>query len=671
MKKCILFLLAITVLLCGCEKNEAPPEITAENKIEKVFSDDNVTAFDLDADGKVRYLTFVETDEFEEFSFPDGGTFKEPIYRLNLFAEDKDEPYILDEENGPANMCADGDTIYYTSYVRDDGGENIALFRYSLTDNAKERLYTYRNITLVKKILLVGDKIFTLALAPSKYGIGEAVEINDGYYNDGEVLSCFDFVTNTESVIWETGAVELGAWGNKLVIYAHDNDGFFFVSCDASTMEYSDKIPADLGMIYAFAMCNENRYIYCSIGNNFSGSCATMGSLVEKGKADIELGEAGLAGNVKCSNGHIFFIDSAPQSETFGRLICADISAALHTNLSEFLTMAYSIIPELAPSSVGFSLIGEQLEGEELALDILSQSSDHDLFLFTSQDDFSQNVKSKGSFYPLNDIDGVAEYLNDCFPFIREAMTDENGNVWALPVSLRVDALCYNNEAFDLSENTTPDEFMAALSKAQSDKMTYFVSPILYSNLLLKNYLSHNTSFDTSSFRELAEWLKEKLFENEASLSSEDDYFAALSAGRPEDVDLEFICYPSDYARYSKISSKALARIPNFSDKNETVCTFVCVNPFSEHLDEAKKYLSTLAGSLRADKENLCVSELSVYETSELYSELKLITDNGSIVFNCPDEVYADAFYEYIDGKRTLEEFITDADRKLAAYLNE
>ena len=674
MKRFFVIFFCILIFICGCERNADLPEMSETNRIERVFQSENVIAFDFDSDGKVCFFTFGETGEFNEYSFPDGEVIREPIYRLSFSTEDESgSPCVLDEENAPANMCVNGDIVYYPAYVRENNVESIALFGYSLKDNTKEKLHTYRNITLVKKMLLVNDKIFMLALDPSKYGNGET---GDDYYNSGEVLSCFDLVTQTESVIWDTGAVEFGSYENKLVIYAHDADGFFFVTCNTSTMEYSDKIPCDLGMIFAFAMCGGDRYIYSGSENAFNNSCATMGSLSEKGELDIAIGDVGIAGNVKYSNGRLCFIDSAPQSETFKRLICADISAALRTDLSKFLTLAYSVDSSQAPNSLGFSLIGKQLDPEEFALTVLSQEKDCDLFLLISQEEFSYNVKNKGSFYPLNDIDGVERYLNDCFPFIGEAMTDENGNIWALPISIRVDTLCYNADVsercgLNFSDNMTPDEFISAISNAQSNELTYSVSPNLYSNLLLRDYLSRNTSFNTASFRELAEWIKTQIFKNETSFSSGDDYYAALSSGEIGAIDFELIGYPLDFARYSKISSNRVARIPNFSEKNEAVCTFICVNPFSDHLGEASDYISLLAETLRADEKNLCVSGLSVYQTSAFYSELKSILNNGSISFRCPNEIYSESFANYIDGETTLDAFIAEADRKLSAYLNE
>lgn len=676
MRKIFSLLLAVVVMMCGCSRNEAHPENFSENKIETVFPDENVVAYDLAPDGSVCFLTNDETGEFEEFEIPGGEIIKEPLYELNftrVAPDGKREKYSLGSENSPLDMCADGSDIYYTAFVLENYVENISLFKYSLTDGTKEKLHAFQNLTFVKKTVFIDNKIFTLGTDPSKIGIGET---GDYYFNGGEVLSCFDLETKTESIIWETCAVEFGFYDNKLVIYAHDTDGYFIITYDISTGDYSEKKRCDLGTIYAFAMCGDDRYIYAGIETFTNNSCATMGSLNYDGKLDIILGETDFSGKVKYSNGKICYIDSNQQSETTGRLICADISAALQADLSKFLKLASSEHLSQSPSSLGFSLIGERLEPEEFALTVLSQDQSYDLFLFTSQEEFSYNVKSKGSFYPLNDIDGVAEYLKDCFPFIRDAMTDENGDIWALPIAIRADTICYNEEVsdrFDLgfSENMTSDEFISALTKAQSNGLTYNIIPDLYADLLIRDYLNRYDSFDTPVFRELAEWIKTQILKNGGIFSSGSSVDAALSTGQIGEIDFNMIGYSSDFAQYSKLSSKHIVRTPNFSDNNQVICTFICVNPSSENLQDALNYISLLSRTLRDDENNLCAADSSVYTESRFYSELKTVLDKGTIRFRCPNEVYAASFSSYIDGGITLDEFITEADRKLSAYLNE
>ena len=676
MRKFVSLLLVGVVLMCGCSRNEVHPENFSENKIETVFPDENITAYDISPDGSICFFTNDETGEFDEFEIPGGEKIKEPIYELILTRVSPDgerEKISLGSESSPLDICANGDNIYYTAFVWEDGVENISLFKYSLIDGSKEKLHAFQNLTFVKKTVFIDNKIFTLGTDPSRSGIGET---GDNYFNYGEIMYCFDLETKTETIIWETGAVEFGFFDNKLVIYAHDTDGYFIITYDISTGDYSEKKRCDLGMIYAFAMCGDDRYIYAGSETFTNNSCATMGSLNYDGKLDIILGETDFSGKVKYSNGKICYIDSSQQSETARRLICADISAALKSDLSKFLTLASSQHLSQSPSSLGFSLIGERLEPEEFALTVLSQDQSYDLFLFTSQEEFSFNVKSKGSFYPLNDIDEAADYLKDCFPFIRDAATDEKGDIWALPIAVRADTICYNEEVskrcdLSFSENMTPDEFISAMSIAQSNGLTYNVSPDLYSDLLIRDYLNRYELFDTPDFRELAEWIKTQIFKNRDIFSSGSSYGTAISTGQPDKIDLDMIGYPSDFAQYSKLSSKHIVRTPNFSDNNQVICTFICVNPSSENLQDALNYISLLSRTLRADENNLCSANSSVYTSSKFYSELKTVLDNGTIRFRCPNEVYAASFSEYINSEITLDELIAESNRKLSAYLNE
>lgn len=60
-------------------------------------------------------------------------------------------------------------------------------------------------------------------------------------------------------------------------------------------------------------------------------------------------------------------------------------------------------------------------------------------------------------------------------------------------------------------------------------------------------------------------------------------------------------------------------------------------------------------------------------EIYDMYAVLKKrVNENkGSIAFRCPNEVYAVSFESYLTGGITIDEFISEADRKHSAYLNE
>jgi hypothetical protein len=65
------------------------------------------------------------------------------------------------------------------------------------------------------------------------------------------------------------------------------------------------------------------------------------------------------------------------------------------------------------------------------------------------------------------------------------------------------------------------------------------------------------------------------------------------------------------------------------------------------------------------------LSNASTYTNSEYAKRLYAIYENSVIDFNISDEVFADVFDRYVNDEIALDQFITEADRKLRMYLNE
>ena len=59
------------------------------------------------------------------------------------------------------------------------------------------------------------------------------------------------------------------------------------------------------------------------------------------------------------------------------------------------------------------------------------------------------------------------------------------------------------------------------------------------------------------------------------------------------------------------------------------------------------------------------------FTKSQFHGELYDIYKNATVRFTYSDEIYASDFENYLSNKITLDEFITEADRKLSAYMNE
>ena len=61
----------------------------------------------------------------------------------------------------------------------------------------------------------------------------------------------------------------------------------------------------------------------------------------------------------------------------------------------------------------------------------------------------------------------------------------------------------------------------------------------------------------------------------------------------------------------------------------------------------------------------------ALYSDSAFISELYDIYSNSEVSFRIPDELLINNIIDYRDGKKTLDEVISDSQRKLLIYLNE
>lgn len=64
-------------------------------------------------------------------------------------------------------------------------------------------------------------------------------------------------------------------------------------------------------------------------------------------------------------------------------------------------------------------------------------------------------------------------------------------------------------------------------------------------------------------------------------------------------------------------------------------------------------------------------SDISTYSDDPYVMSMYDKYRSGIISFEIPREIYYDDFDRYLEGRITIDEFIAEADRKLAAYLNE
>ena len=114
--------------------------------------------------------------------------------------------------------------------------------------------------------------------------------------------------------------------------------------------------------------------------------------------------------------------------------------------------------------------------------------------------------------------------------------------------------------------------------------------------------------------------------------------------------------------------------LPCISEPNVIISdvTFLSVNPSSEHLSDALDYIERLTSHQLTEPNTFIFKEgEGNYTDSGTVKQMIGLCENAQVYFSYPWELYYWDFIDYLDDKISLDEFITEADRKLKTYLNE
>ncbi len=683
LRSIIAFLTAFCVLTLGaCAGDGTEPDKNeiAENKIAQTLIEmDNFSSFDVSGDNVYCASTY-QNGETKTYVLDNGETSAQPIYESKIIVFDSNgvstEEYAFDEDLTPMNLTlADDDTFYYTvlRYFFDDNTEKQVLMRYQKNNKSAEQVLAFNDCTEVKKVEIVGDTLFALGLYPRTLIQTDS----ETYVDSGEQLMMYDLKTLEDSVLVPNGIIDFSKnTDGSLLIYAYDDSGYYFTSYSPAENLFSEKVYKDLGMLKGICACDNGKYIAYSY-NISSG--AAVGELSSEGTVPLFGEDTRVFGRCRISNGKFYNLANEGVWIT-------DISSALSKRLDDKIRIVMGEYNSNSPSVSGFSVEEKIVDYDQFALTVLSLDNAYDIYLADSRQDFAAKIRDKGAFYPLNEIDGVSEYLDACFPFLKEAATNADGDIWMLPLTIEPTYIIYNEKicgeaGIDFSKEMNAEEFIdLVLSEYEKGSTNYVIlSGYYYYEKLLSDYVIEYQRFDTSEFRELAALIKEKIVKNEDAFCMG---FDILESGNrtKESFELEG---GADilhlYERDMKENARAV-NMPNFtgSGKNIVSSDFICVNPYSENLDQVIDFVSAYVKNALskfdvADEacENMMFTASPIFEKNQLLRDLHNIYENGVMRFAYPYEIYGTAFEDYLNDKISLEEFIKEADRKLSMYLNE
>ena len=460
---------------------------------------------------------------------------------------------------------------------------------------------------------------------------------------------------------------------NNLVIYVYEADTiYYFIEYDTNSQSFGEKIYHSLQGAFTFYICNEeNGYFYIKLKQD---QFYITYSELEADAVEVELAPFEYNGKeLMTKYGNIFQIN--PETNVITR-----IKNSVYMNDNKEIKLLAPIYYESRnPFGCGYRTRKQYKEDTELALSVLARDSNYDLFLLNSDLEIAQNIRTKGSFYPLNDVEGVQEYLDACFPYIKDAAINEEGDIWMLPVYNEMVTLLYQEErcsdygCSSMSELTFEDFFTWIDQLKETDSLNQLseINGSRFARNIVNQYCNQYTQFDTPEFRFLVENIKELMNYLDQNQENQDVLQQVLDGQCKEFL---FLYIPGSMMEWvDDVEESNLAPIPRISseDGNLASCQFIAVNPDSKNLKVVLEYISDLCKYLLSQKSPSMMIQEDTSTFTQREQEKYEIFSNGEIAFSLPNEIVMEQLEKYLQDEISLEELIKEADRRLAIYMEE
>lgn len=564
------------------------------------------------------------------------------------------------------------------------------VYEYDMTEKKLLQAYAAVDFANVEKIEANADGIYLIGVPNGGEYISETFTDengNDISFECGQkIIECITSSGDFKTVETEYPVAFTSRKDGGIIIYAFDKTGGYYFSEFKNNSLGKKSYNNSYGLLSDIDLFgNENDIIVCG-GNNHKlcAGAAEAGS----GVSDVlENVFVYLPEDVKCNSNYIFFKSGEDIFSETKKVSRISSAAAKHRGKITVISSQY--LPDM-PFSNGFEINSEKLSADMFPTKILTMSDSFDISCFSSEAGYAKNMQSSGAFYALNDIEGVKEYIDGCFPYLKEACTNEKGQIWALPIKLDIPVIVYNkynceNAGFKFDNDLTMNELSDIVYKAYEDNLRYDCIRYRFVESMLAQYLQNNDSFDTEQFRELAVFIKGKcsmdvfkfdpmIYSDMMTYSVDKKFGIADLVAHPEYDGIYFTLLTTNEEQTTYISEDeniSAAPLPKLSPdyKNNAVCTFLCINPGAGNLENAKNYISALTAELANKKNSMMLKSKSSYTDNDYCRALREIYSDGQIYFAVPESIYYEGFDSYCSGGIDLETFIRDADEKMKIYL--
>ena len=676
MKK-ITVILSMMVLLCmmiGCKKE-------SEKKIEilpiefDLFSYDltkDVEAIAVDENGLLYTSKFVEVE---------GREYKEEEYQhISVYDLEGNclEEVDVKMSNGIVHtMFIEDRTLYVVS---NRSGFGLTLYEVNLDTWEAKPITTleeyngmHRMVSIGEYFYLIGDSEF----GSTDYELHPEVEY---FYYTGKVVGRIDIHAEQPEV--ELLAIDFPidifeTQNNTLMIYQYtEENGFGFLEFNPESLTLQEiswtkesRPRTSFTMCEEGFLCMDNWVLYYGTVDGRKAELATENALLRDGVAPVY------------EKGFAFYLNYLTYKVE--RISVTDV---LKDNKEIKLMMHQTNANQ--PFGCGYQMKIEEKNMEEFALKLLAQDSDFDMYLLSSRDSNSYNIKEEGVFYALNEVEGVKEYLDACFPYIKDVATNEEGDIWMLPVGLMVSGLMYDkdycaSQGVDFSTMNFK-QFLSFTEDAQKESRNKIsIGTYLMEEALFQQYLKEQTSFDTELFRNIAKQMRSLYESCDGEIQSEllmPTRLNVIAQGEIPQFYYDYEYHGENWLDYAKMVTElgeeeriGVTSVPSASKKvgNVGTLTFLAVNPQSENLEATLSYISTLARYMMGLENSFLLADEATYLDTPFMKQCYELYENGMVYFAMDSQVYWDDFEAYLDGEMELEEMVSELERKREIYVEE
>lgn len=537
-----------------------------------------------------------------------------------------------------------------------------------------------------------GDFLYVLSVAKDPYDLDNIKEEENGYIDFDEKAYKIDIKTgNTEEINVKNPICQFYD-GSSLYYYTCENGKYEVKRLNSGNAELLPVLEADdAGYITSFVLF-EDKFIYSPRSrDNLCLKNLGSGSITSYANGSYCL----LGTDMRLYKGNLVFInrntmqvekmylgtEAADDSMKFAgeELIIYDMAQYNAISLSDMKKA----------TGISATLDEEMIFDEELMLKMMAGDSDIDIYILGTGG-IGRSVRKFGAYVPLNDCERVNDFFSQCHDYISDYFTNENGDIWAVPVYATTMAVFYSpqdieslglnyRDNFEMYSDfldtlrwmTTQDKFdhygyMEGITLFLEDKYNVNYSYTDYNTDIFKTLLEKSrsgyTRYEVSPFFKKPYLHDGREFTADKTAFWVDDIDEYMAGSNPLDT---WRVFPSP-------------KVVSADDKNPVSLKFAVVNPYSKKIDAAKEYLSALAEDFphKTTKFSPVYKDIEKYAedydiNSPAFRDIFDISTNAAVYEMIGINDGMPFLSDYHDGKLTVDETVREFERRAEIALRE